>query len=78
MPSGLLDLHLDRITPNNAEVLVWLENSLSKKNFYQQILHKVIEDENVKVRYLTLNRYQIEEGKHFRLDFSLLKWYLSK
>lgn len=65
MPSGVLDLHLDRVTPNNAEVLVWLEDSLSKKNLYQQILHKVIEDENVKVRYLTSPKYQIEDGKIF-------------
>lgn len=54
---------MDRITPDNAEVLVWLEKSLSKQDYYQQILHKVIEKENVKVRYLTYNRYQIEDGE---------------
>lgn len=62
LPSRQIDLHIGQITPDNAEILVWLEDSLSNKMRYQQILHGVIEDENLQMRLLTYPRDQIENG----------------
>lgn len=62
MPSKQIDLHIGQITPENAEILVWLDNSLSNKLRYQQILHGVIENENLQMRLLTYPRDQIENG----------------
>lgn len=61
--SKQIDLHIDQITPNDAEILIWLEDSLLEKNRYQQALHKVIENENVKTKYLSRPKKFIEMGK---------------
>lgn len=63
LPSKQIDLHIGQITPQNAEILVWLDNSLSNKMRYQQVLHNVIENENLQMRLLTYPRDQIEHGR---------------
>lgn len=65
MPSKQIDLHIGQITPDNAEILVWLEDSLSNKLRYQQILHNVIINENLEMKLLTYPRDQIEHGTLF-------------
>lgn len=60
--SKLIDLRLDQIATSDAEILIWLENSLPDKNRYQQALHRVIENENVRTKYLTYPRNMIENG----------------
>lgn len=59
----LIDLHMGQIATNDAEILIWLENSLPDKNRYQQALHRVIENENVRTKYLTYPRNMIEDGE---------------
>lgn len=61
--SELIDLHIDQITPNDAEILIWLDESLKDRNFFQQSLHKVIENENLKTKYLSYPRNLIETGE---------------
>lgn len=63
LPSKQIDLHIGQITPDNAEILVWLEDSLSNKLRYQQILHNVIVNENLEMKLLTYPRDQIENGR---------------
>lgn len=62
--SKLIDLHMDQIATSDAEILIWLENSLPDKNRYQQALHRVIENENVRTKYLTYPRNMIENGEY--------------
>lgn len=62
--SELIDLHIDRITPSDAEILIWLDESLKDRNYFQQSLHKVIENENLKTKYLSYPRNLIENGKY--------------
>lgn len=61
--SELIDLHIDQITPNDAEILIWLDESLKDRNYFQQSLHKVIENENLKTKYLSYPRNLIETGE---------------
>lgn len=65
--SELIDLNIDRITPSDAEILIWLEDSLQDKNHLQQALHKVIENENIQTKYLSYPRKYIENGKSLSL-----------
>ncbi|XP_055305939.1 phospholipid-transporting ATPase ABCA1 isoform X3 [Sitodiplosis mosellana] len=58
--SELIDLHIDRITPSDAEILIWLDESLQDRNYFQQSLHKVIESENLRTKYLSYPRNLIE------------------
>lgn len=60
--SELIQLNIDRITPNDSEVLIWLQDSLFDKNHLQRELHKVIESENIRTKYLTCSRNMIEQG----------------
>lgn len=60
--SKQIDLRMGQIASNDAEILIWLENSLPDKNRYQQALHRVIENENVRTKYLTYPRNMIENG----------------
>lgn len=60
--SELIQLNIDRITPNDAEVLIWLQDSLLDKNHLQRELHKVIESENIRAKYLSYPRNMIEQG----------------
>lgn len=62
MSSEKIDLSIDRITPNDAEVLIWLQDNMVDKNHLQQKLHKVIESENVRAKYLSYLRNDIEQG----------------
>lgn len=57
-------MHIDRITPSDAEILIWLDESLKDRNYFQQSLHKVIENENLRTKYLSYPRNMIEDGKH--------------
>lgn len=61
--SKLIDLHMNQIATSDAEILIWLENSLPDKNRYQQALHKVIENENIRTKYLTYPRNRIKDGE---------------
>lgn len=61
--SELIDLHIDRITPSDAEILIWFDESLKDETYFQQSLQKVIENENLKTKYLTYPRNIIENGK---------------
>lgn len=67
--SELIDLHIDRITPSDAEILIWLDESLKDRNYFQQSLHKVIENENLQTKYLSYPRNLIENGE--KTSFSL-------
>lgn len=62
MASEKLDLSIDRITPNDAEVLIWLQDNMVDKNHLQRELHKVIESENVRAKYLSYLKNDIEQG----------------
>lgn len=59
----MIDLNIDRITPSDAEILIWLDESLKDRNYFQQSLHKVIENENLRTKYLSYPRNLIEDGK---------------
>lgn len=61
--SKVIDLHMDQIATSDTEILIWLENTLPDKNRYQQALHRVIENENVRTKYLTYPRNMIEKGE---------------
>lgn len=61
--SEKIDLSIDRITPNDAEILIWLQNSMHDKDHLQQELHKVIESENIRAKYLSSSRSVIEQGE---------------
>lgn len=61
--SELIDLHIDRITPSDAQILIWFDESLKDQTFFQQSLQKVIDGENLKSKYLTYPRKLIEAGK---------------
>lgn len=61
--SKVIDLHMDQIATSDTEILIWLENTLPDKNRYQQALHRVIENENVRTKYLTYPRNLIENGE---------------
>lgn len=56
-------MNIDRITPSDAEILIWLDESLKDRNYFQQSLHKVIENENLRTKYLSYPRNLIEDGK---------------
>lgn len=56
-------MHIDQITPSDAEILIWLDESLKDRNYFQQSLHKVIENENLRTKYLSYPRNMIEDGK---------------
>lgn len=60
--SELIDLHIDRITPSDAEILIWLDESLKDRNYFQQSLHEVIANENLRTKYLSYPRNLIEDG----------------
>lgn len=60
-----IDLHIDRITPSDAEILIWLDESLKDRTNLQDSLIKVIENENLRPKYLTYPRNLIEDGKEF-------------
>lgn len=81
--SELIDLHIDQITPNDAEILIWLDESLKDRNIFQQSLHKVIENENLKTKYLSYPRNLIETGKlflerkkYFGLKFNKISFFM--
>lgn len=61
--SELIDLHIDRITPSDAEILIWLDESLKDRKLFQQSLQKVIDSENLKTKYLSYPRNMIEDGE---------------
>lgn len=61
--SEKIDLSIDRITPNDAEVLIWLQNNMFDKDHLQRELHKVIESENIRAKYLSSSRNDIEQGE---------------
>lgn len=61
--SELIDLHIDRITPSDAEILIWLDESLKDRTLFQQSLQKVIDSENLKTKYLSYPRNMIEDGE---------------
>lgn len=67
--SQLIELNINRITPNDSEILIWLEDSLQNKNHLQQTLHKVIEMENIRTKYLSYPRSIIEDGSLFQIKF---------
>lgn len=56
-------MNIDRITPSDAEILIWLDESLKDRNYFQQSLHKVIENENLRTKYLSYPRNLIEDGE---------------
>lgn len=58
-----IDLHIDRITPSDAEILIWLDESLKDRSYFQQSLQKVIDNENLRTKYLSYPRNLIEDGK---------------
>ena len=58
----MIDLSIDRITEPSAEVLVWIQRSFTETSVYQEALHRVLENENVQIRYLTSPKEEIEEG----------------
>lgn len=62
LSSEQIDLSIDRITPNDAEMLIWLQDSMVDKNHLQRELHKVIERENIRAKYLSFPRNIIEQG----------------
>lgn len=61
--SELIDLHIDRITPSDAEILIWLDESLKDRTLFQGSLQKVIDNENLKTKYLSYPRNMIEDGE---------------
>lgn len=61
--SRKIDLRMGQIASEQAEILIWIQEALPEKDYFQKVLHKVIEEENVGTKYLSYPWQEIEKGE---------------